>query len=85
MRLSQMKNVKLGDKTYPSPSSQADEFMPLAVSQLSQRAKVGGKEIALYPIIEADSLEDAQSTIDILKNNSIDGYILYNSNGNYGF
>lgn len=85
MRLSQMKNVKLGDKTYASPASQADEFMPLAVSQLSQRAKVGGKEITLYPIIEADSLEDAQSTIDILKNNSIDGYILYNSNANYGF
>ena len=85
MRLSQMKNVKLGDKTYANPSSQAEEFMLLAISQLSQRAKVGGKEVALYPIIEADTLPNARSTIEILKNNSIDGYILYNANGNYGF
>ncbi len=85
MRLSQMRNVKIGDKTYASPSSQAEEFMPLAVSQLSQRAQVGGKEISLYPIIEANSLDDAKGTIEILKNNSIDGYILYNANGNYGF
>lgn len=85
MRLSQMKNVKLGDKTYANPSSQADEFMPLAITQLAQRAKVGGKEVALYPIIEADTIENAQSTIEILKSNSIDGYILYNANGNYGF
>lgn len=85
MRISQMKNVKLGDKTYVTPSSQADEFMPLAINQLAQRAKVGGKEVALYPIIEANSFESAQSTIEILQNNSIDGYILYNANGNYGF
>lgn len=85
MRISQMKNVKLGDKTYVTPSSQADEFMPLAINLLAQRAKVGGKEVALYPIIEANSFESAQSTIEILQNNSIDGYILYNANGNYGF
>lgn len=85
MRISQMKNVKLGDKTYVTPSSQADEFMPLAINQLAQRAKVSGKEVALYPIIEANSFESAQSTIEILQNNSIDGYILYNANGNYGF
>lgn len=85
MRLSQMRNVKLGDKTYASPSSQAEEFMPLAINQLSQRAKVGGINVTLYPIIEADSTDDAEATIDILKNNSIEGYILYNETGNYGF
>lgn len=85
MRLSQMKNIKLGDKTFASPSAQADEFMPLAVTQLSQRVKVSGNDIALYPIIEASSVEDAQSTVEIFKNNSIDGYILYNENGTYGF
>lgn len=85
MRLSQMRNVKLGDKTYASPASQADEFMPLAINQLSQRAKVGGINVTLYPIIEADSTDDAEATIDILKNNSIEGYILYNETGNYGF
>ncbi len=85
MRLSQMKNVKIGDKTYYTPSSQAEEFLPLSITQLSQRAKVGGNEVDLYPIIEAESTDDAKSTIDILKNNGIDGYILYNENGNYGF
>lgn len=85
MRLSQMKNIKLGDKTFASPSAQADEFMPLAATQLSQRVKVSGNDIALYPIIEASSIEDAQSTVEIFKNNSIDGYILYNENGTYGF
>lgn len=85
MRLSKMSNIKLGDKTYAKPSAQADEFMPLAITQLSQRASIGGKNVALYPIIDAESFESAQDTIKLLESNSINGFILYNTNGSYGF
>lgn len=85
MRLSKMRNVKLGDKNYYRPSDKAEEFMPSAAAALSQRAKVGGREVALCPIIEAASLKDAQNAINIFKSNNITDYIIYSPSGTYNF